>query len=424
MLLEFRLGNFRSFKGESAMSLVASTDKSLLSNTIETGISNLPRAVRSAVLYGPNASGKSNFLRGLLLMRGIVVESASLPPQSSFNIQPFRLDPATNNKPCLFEVTVSIDGVRYQYGFEATPTRITAEWLLVYQTAKAAVWFDRRWDAVTEREEFKLGPGLRGSKQVWREATRPNALFLSTAVQLNSDALAPLYRWFAEGLHVIPSGQQIPDFFTTEKIKDPVWERRVVNFLSSADIAISAIRAHEQDGFQTMFEINAADGGLSGHRTEKGRILRPRFTHRVGDTTAEMELEEESEGTQKLFALAGPLFEIIQRGQLLVIDELDRSLHELLVRQFVLLFHDPEINTKGAQLIFTSHDSSLLEGSLLRRDQVWFVEKGNDLASYLVPLTDYSARKDEALDRGYRTGRYGAIPVLPTRLKVADVEFG
>jgi AAA15 family ATPase/GTPase len=137
-----------------------------------------------------------------------------------------------------------------------------------------------------------------------------------------------------------------------------------------------------------------------------------------------MDFEDESEGTQKLFALAGPLFEIIQRGQVLVIDELDRSLHELLVRQFVRLFQDPEINANGAQLIFTSHDSSLLEGGLLRRDQIWFAEKSNDLASYLVPLTDYSARKDEALDRGYRAGRFGAIPVLPPRLKIAKVEIG
>lgn len=418
MLLEFRLGNFRSFKSESAMSLIASTDKSLRENTIETGISSLPRVVRSAVVYGPNASGKSNFLRGLLLMRGMVVESASLPPQSTFNIQPFRLDPETKDKPCLFEVTVSIDGVRYQYGFEATPNRITAEWLLVYQTNKSAVWFDRRRDEATDKDIYKLGSGLKGSKQVWRDATRPNALFLSTAIQLNSEALAPLYKWFAESLHVIQSGQMISDVFTTEKIKDPIWERRVVDFLSSADIAISAIRAHEMDGFQTLLQINPAEGVVSEPRIEKGRILRPRFTHSVGETTAEMEFEDESDGTQKLFALAGPLFEILQRGQVLVIDELDRSLHELLVRHFVRLFHDPEINTKGAQLIFTSHDSSLLEGNLLRRDQVWFVEKGNDLASYLTPLTEYSARKDEALDRGYRAGRYGAIPVIPHRLRV------
>ncbi len=423
MLLEFRLGNFRSFKDESAISLIASADKSLRDNTVETGISSLPRAVRSAVVYGPNASGKSNFLRGLLLMRGMVVESASLPPQSTFNIQPFRLDPETKDRPCLFEVTVSIDGVRYQYGFEATPNRIMAEWLLVYQTNKSAIWFDRRRDETTDKDIYKLGSGLKGSKQVWRDATRPNALFLSTAIQLNSEVLAPLYNWFAESLHVIQPGQMIPDTFTTEKIKDPIWERRVIDFLSSADIAISAIRAHEMDGFHSLLRINPAEGVVSESRIEKGRVLRPRFTHSVGETTAEMEFEDESDGTQKLFALAGPLFEILQRGQVLIIDELDRSLHELLVRHFVRLFHDPEINTKGAQLIFTSHDSSLLEGNLLRRDQVWFVEKGNDLASYLTPLTEYSARKDEALDRGYRAGRYGAIPVLPHRLRV-ETELG
>lgn len=423
MLIEFRLGNFRSFRDECAISLIASTDKSLSDNTIETGISSLPRVVRSAVVYGPNASGKSNFLRGLVLMRGMVVESASLPPQSTFNIQPFRLDPKTKDEPCLFEVTVAIDGVRYQYGFEATPNRITAEWLLVYQTNKSAVWFDRRRDEATDKDIYKLGSGLKGPKQVWRDATRRDALFLSTAIQLNSEALSPLYKWFAESLHIIQSGQMISDVFTTEKIKDPIWERRVVDFLSSADIAISAIRAYEMDGFHTLLQINPAEGVVSEPRFEKGRVLRPRFTHSVGETAAEMDLEDESDGTQKLFALAGPLFEILQRGQVLVIDELDRSLHELLVRHLVRLFYDPEINTKGAQLIFTSHDSSLLEGNLLRRDQVWFIEKGNDLASYITPLTEYSARKDEALDRGYRAGRYGAIPLITHRLRV-EAELG
>jgi hypothetical protein len=423
MLLEFRLRNFRSFKEESALSLVASPDRSLLAtNTVEAGVAGAPRVVRSAALYGPNASGKSNFLRGMMLMRAIIVESATLPPQANFTVQPFRLAHETLNEPCLFEATVALDGVRYQYGFEVTPTRIVAEWLLVYASAKPQLWFDRRWDKTTGEETFKLGPGLKGPKQVWRDATRPNALYLSTAAQLNSEPLGPLYRWFAESLHVIPSGGIFPDVYSTARIQDPEWERRITSFMSSADIAISSISAQKQEGLQTTFKVDAAGGGVMESRVEKGEILRPRFTHVVGGVSAEMELGDESDGTQKLFALAGPVFDILQRGLVLVVDELDRSLHELLLRQFVRLFHDPEINQRGAQLIFSTHASPLLEGGLLRRDQVWFVEKGNDQASYLVPLSDYSARKGEALDRGYRAGRYGGIPVLPNRLiEKADV---
>jgi hypothetical protein len=418
MLLEFRLENFRSFKEESVLSLVtSSTDKNFLdTNTIATGIAAAPRVVRSAVLYGPNASGKSNFLRGLLRMRGIIVESAMLPPQANFNVQAFRLARETLKEPCLFEATVVIDGVRYQYGFEVTPTRVVAEWLLVYVSAKPQIWFDRRWDETTGKETFKLGTGLKGPKQVWRDATRPNALYLSTAAQLNSEPLSPLYRWFAESLHVLPSNGNFADVYSTDRIQDPEWKRRITSFMNSADIAIFSISAQKQEGAQVTFKVDAAAGGVMESHLEKGEILRPRFTHVVGDISAEMELGDESDGTQKLFALAGPVFDILQKGLVLVVDELDRSLHEHLLRQFVRLFHDPDINQRGAQLIFSTHASSLLEGGLLRRDQVSFVEKGNDQASYLVPLSDYSARKGEALDRGYRAGRYGGIPMLPNRL--------
>jgi hypothetical protein len=126
------------------------------------------------------------------------------------------------------------------------------------------------------------------------------------------------------------------------------------------------------------------------------------------------DFQDESEGTQKLFALAGPIFEILKHGQVLIVDELDRSLHALLVRQLIEMFQNPDLNQKGAQLIFTTHDTSLLDGGLLRRDQIWFVEKDDAQASRLYPLSDFSPRKGEALERGYLAGRYGAVPILRT----------
>lgn len=424
MLLEFRLKNFRSFRDEAVLSMVASSDKTLLAqNTVATGIPGVPRLARSAAIYGPNASGKTNLLRGLLMMRGMVVESAVIPPNQPFNIQPFRLSNEASQFPCMFETTIAIDGVRYQYGFEATPTRILSEWLLVYQSPKPQVWFDRRYDEATDRDEFKFGTGLKGNKRIWQEATRPNVLFLSMAVQLNSEYLKPLYRWFAEDLVVYLDGAHIPEAFSTQKLEDPAWEERIRTFLASADIAISNIHVHKMDGFMTTINFDGATGNVSEPRTERNEILRPRFTHVAGNDAAIMDFEDESQGTQKLFALAGPLFDIIQRGKVLVVDELDRSLHALLVRHFIQVFNDPEINKAGAQLVFSTHDTSQLDAGILRRDQVWIVEKASDQSSSLIPLLDFSPRKGEALERGYLKGRYGGVPILPSRL-IQKADFG
>jgi AAA15 family ATPase/GTPase len=411
MLLEFRFKNYRSFRDETKLSLVASADKTLrATNTVGTDIKAMPSALLSAVVYGPNASGKSNLLKALEFMRAMVVTSASHTPQATLNVQPFRLDRETASEPTRLEATILLDGTRYQYGFEFAPARITAEWLIVYQGHRPQTWFDRRFDPKSGEDQYDFGPSFRGNKKLQSQATKPNSLFLSTAVQLNNEQLTPLYTWFQDQLIIFMAGGQIPEAYSTERIKDPAWERKIASFLNAADIAISSIRAQSQQAHQMTFRI---DGGTFAEtRTEQSEITRPKFTHSVGDVSMELEFEDQSEGTQKLYSLAGPVFDILDKGKVLIVDELERSLHELLVRHFVSLFQDPKVNRHGAQLIFTTHDTSLLEGGLLRRDQVWLTEKGEDQASVLVPLTDYSARKGEALDRGYRAGRYGAIPFL------------
>lgn len=415
MLLEFRLKNYRAFQREAALSLIASTDKALVDqNTAATGVSGLPRAVRAAALYGPNAGGKTTLLRAMQLMRGVVLESASLKPDQLFNVQPFRLDATSLNEPTLFEATVLLDGVRHQYGFEFTPQRILSEWLLVYQTTKPQQWFNRRYDEASGSETFEFGTHFKGQKRVWQEATRPNALFLSTAVQLNSDALQPLFQWFSSALNVFLDGGHIPPDFSTRMVES-AGGKAIAAMLSAADIGIRDIAVERKKSKQHAFQVNLATGEFETHASD-GELLLPKFQHVVGQFKADFDYTDESQGTQKLYALAGPILDIIENGYMLVVDELDRSLHPLLVRQLVKTFQDPAINTKGAQLIFSTHDTTLLDPNLLRRDQVWFVEKDEGQSATLVPLTDFSPRKDEAFERGYLTGRYGGIPILDHRL--------
>lgn len=412
MLIQFTVKNFRSFRDEASLSLVAAKDRTRgTDNTTRTSVKSLDPILNTAAIYGPNAGGKSNLLRALTLMRGVVVESAALQPHQEFNVQPFRLDRDTEDAPSMFEIDVVVGSVRYQYGFELTPRRIVSEWLYVYETSKPQKWFERNFDSATGETRFEFGSMFTGAKRTWQDATRPNALFLSTAVQLNSESLAPLHAWFANGLHILPDGGQPPHEYSTRQVQSERGRAAIVAFLGAADIGISTIIAKPVKGFINNVVFDTATGQATTNFQDT-ELLMPEFTHRHGDLSVGFGLEDESQGTQKLYALAGPILDILHEGQILVVDELDRSLHPLLCRQIVEVFHDPKRNPHGAQLIFTTHDTSLLETAGFRRDQVWFAEKGANQVSSLTPLSDFSPRNKEAIEKGYLAGRYGGVPIL------------
>lgn len=414
MLLEFRVTNFRSLRDEQVLSLVASKDKTLQdTNTLTTGIGAAPFLLRSAVIYGANAGGKSNLIKALQYMRGVVAESATvIQPGQHFAVQPFRLDAESAGQPSEFEVTFLLDGVRYQYGFAMTAQRIVSEHLLVYKAFKPQRWFTRQFDASTGKDVYDFGSGLKGSKSLWEGATRPNSLFLSMAVQLNSEALNPVFDWFVNKLVIFNEQAPLNPQISIQMLKQAEGRKDICNFLSAADISIADIdvETRKVPGQAVHFDLVA---GKTEVRTEEMEEHRLRFHHVTEQGRAVFDLPDESNGTRNLLFLAGPVLGILNKGLTLVIDELDTSLHTLLVRELVRLFHHPGINTGGAQLIFTTHDTSLLDApDLLRRDQIWFVEKDRDQASTLVALSEFSPRKNEALERGYLMGRYGGVPFL------------
>jgi uncharacterized protein len=414
MLVEFRTKNFRSLRDEQVLSLVASKDKTLQdTHTQATGISAAPSLVRSAVVYGANASGKSNLIKALQYMRGVVTESATaIQPGQNFAVQPFRLDVDSANQPSEFEVTFLLDGVRYQYGFAMTAQRIVSEHLLVYKAFKPQRWFTRRFDTATGKDLYEFGVGLKGPKNLWEGATRPNALFLSMAAQLNSDALRPVFDWFVNRVVIFNEQTQLSPQASIQMLKQDDGRKEICNFLSAADISIADIdvETRKVPGQVVHFDLVGGKTEVRSQEVEKNTL---RFHHATERGKAVFELMDESNGTRNLLFLAGPVLDILSKGLTLVIDELDTSLHTLLVRELVRLFHRPEINTRGAQLIFTTHDTSLLDApDLFRRDQVWFVEKDRDQTSALVSLSEFSPRKNEALERGYLMGRYGGVPFL------------
>lgn len=411
MLLEFRVRNFRSVRDEQALNLVSATaDKELAeSHLVGTGLKALPFAVRSAVVYGPNASGKSTLLFALNYMRMVVAESASLiQPGQTYNVQPFKLDAATVGAPTAFELTFLVDGIRHQYAFAMTQQRIVSESLVVYRTSKPSVWFSRQLQSDGESYEYEFSTYLTGSRKLWQDSTRANALFLSTAAQLNSELLLPVFRWIVDRIVYLPARGEVDSEYTTAMLGTDEGRAAVCKFLASADISISDIKAVPRKGVRAQVLMPA--GGLAQVNRVEGEFLFPVFEHRTSKGEASFELEEESEGTRRLFGLAAPVLDVLREGRVLVVDELDSSLHTLMVRRLIGMFHDPTLNKSGAQLIFSTHGTSLLDHTLFRRDQIWFTEKDDDQATQLYPLTDFSPRKHEAWEKGYLSGRYGAVP--------------
>ena len=410
MLIEFRVHNFRSLQNEQTLSLVAAKDQTLRdTNTFYSGVEAAPTLLRSAAIYGHNAGGKSNLIKAIQYMRAVVIESASKPPGQNFNIQPFRLDLKSSTEATEFEITFIIDNVRYQYSFALTSQRIIKEYLLVYKAFKPQQWFSRTYDAKTDADHYEFGSNFKGQKSLWEKATRPNALFLSMAVQLNNDQLRPLFDEFMNKLVIFNDVTPLNPLISIDMLQNPQDKQKICDFMITSDISITDINVIKRKGLAQAIHVDQSAGKAEVHHSEQ-EFNQLQFHHTTENGTAIFDLVDESRGTQCLLFLAGPILKILREGLTLIVDELDNSLHPLLVRRLVELFHSPSLNTKGAQLIFTTHDTSLLDPATLRRDQIWFVEKNEEQASILYPLSDFSPRKNESFERGYLMGRFGAIP--------------
>ena len=420
MLIEFSVTNFRSIKEEACLSLVASRDKKHSdSNVVEPKLAENGRPIqllRSAAIYGANASGKTNLLRGLQTMRDIVLNaSGSL---DELPVTPFRFDPECRTLPTSFEVICVADGVRYQYGFSATPHEVIDEWLYAWPSGRMQVWFERSCSETSNEPLWKLGGKLTGDREVWRRATRPQALFLSTAISLNSTQLRPLFDWFRERLHVASVGGWDRSF-SLEYCRE-IDQADIIDFLTAADLAVADIRIVEKDFSPDMFpkdmpsELRDIAQNIAERLAEKRTVVDVFLRHQpIDGKSAELDLDEESHGTQKMFALAGPWLDSLAKGNVIVFDELHDNLHPALVRFLINRFHDPEANPYGAQLIFSTHDTSILDRDMFRPDQIWFCERNEHLETRLFPLSDFRLRRSvEDLEKAYLAGRFGALPYI------------
>lgn len=418
MLVEFRVTNFRSIRDEQCLSFVASSDKLHEdSHCLETGRPGVPRLLRSAVIYGANASGKSNFIFALMTMQQLVLNSTRLlETQFREQFTPFLLDSDSRQSPTQFEITVVLGELRYQYGFNFDNERIRGEWLLVYHTSKAQRWFEYHYDEEKGQNDWQpfsvhFKGEKKGQRELWKANTGIRSLFLTQAVQSNSIQLQPLFNWFANDLIVFPAQSAFNLLPTLQRLDDPLYKEWVLRLMNAADIHISDIRVEKRKGQQLEFRLEP--GKVPELHSFDGEMPVIEFGHKTGEGQEQwFDARFESFGTLRLLGYAAPLLDALENGKLIVVDEFDTSLHPLLTRYIMRILHSPALSTKGAQMWMTTHDTSLLDPSLLRRDQVWFVEKKKDQSTGLYALMEFSPRKNEAIERGYLQGRYGAIPFL------------
>ncbi|PSK95724.1 hypothetical protein CLV63_114157 [Murinocardiopsis flavida] len=420
MLLRFRVANHRSIREEQELSLVAVPRQ----GEAKPKASEIPRTVRVAGIYGANASGKSNVLDALRWMQWALRGSfTSWSPDGGVPRTCFTLDEESRKAPSFYEADLVDRGVRYSYGFEVTDQEVMGEWLFAFPKGRPQRMFER--SKHEQEEDYRFGRSLTGELQQIRRLTRPNALFLSTAASNNHKRLSRLYRAMTQHLKAATQNsveEQSRTRFTTSLLAEEETADQVNRLVRIADLGISRVRMEKKPVDEELLARLTRSFEPEGFPKEFFQTMRDDlsttliFTHACAGQPGELSIDEESDGTRSWISLVGPLIQVLRQGDVFLVDEIDSSLHPMISSTMIKMFKDPDINPRGAQLIFASHDTTLLgtmlENKLLDRDEVWFTEKDAHGATSLFSLAEFRPRGTENAERGYLQGRYGAVPFV------------
>ena len=393
MILEFCVTNYMSIKDDLKLSFIAT---SLKESTVEpndlfpvgnTGIS----LVRSAVIYGANASGKSNVLKAFDFFKRFIISSfKDSQAGEAIEVENFRLNSTTAVEPTTMEATFTDGDFIYRYGFEVDNKAVRVEWLYKRASKKRAKEmevFYRDGNETTVHPKSQLLQEL-----VTKKMVRDNALLLSTAAQFNEATAVSILHWLGDTKILFCSEDEELWKKAIKYLDDDELRRRITTFARYADLGIE--------------DITKTGNRIVSHHRQYDNDGRE-----VNNVSFSF-TNNESEGTIKYFSLAYPIIDALDNGKRVIIDELDSKLHPLLVKRIVALFNDAKTNPNGAQLLFTAHDTFLLSAGLFRRDQVWFTQKDSFGATELYSLAEYKVRSTSPFEKEYLNGRYGATPLI------------
>ncbi|MTJ07740.1 ATP/GTP-binding protein [Anabaena sp. UHCC 0204] len=425
MLVEFSVENYRSIQEKQTLIMVASEDETMLdSNTFSIPNNDDLRLVTSTAIYGPNASGKSNLLKAMQTLKNLVINSASrMQIGDKLPVEAFRLNSESAKKPSSFEVIFIRDDIRYEYGVSLNRERVFEEWLIAYPNEIQQNWFSREYlpdnpkFQPDEGYKWSFGKGLKGEKKRIQRFVRSNSLFISHAAQNNHPQLTEVFIFFQDEINIL---LHIDTPYIVDDNNNKNFQNQIAKLLTEADTDIADLKIEStpktlNSSLTYFLQQEMENRGMNISMkdiTDVGK-LDIITVHKMNDSEQEVEfdIDDESDGTQRLFEIAGLWLYVLEYGEVIFIDELDRSLHPVLSKALIKMFNNPEINKNNAQLIFTTHDTTLLDDEIFRPDQVWFTEKDNSMTQ-LYSLLDFRPRENESLQKGYLLGRYGAIPFI------------
>ena len=385
MILEFSVKNFLSFKEKVTFSMIANSNKELNDNYVEIGGN---KVLKSAAIYGANASGKSNLFKILTLVVLMLRSSNSVDINAKLPLIPFKLDKGSVNKPSEFEIKFILDETRYVYGFIADKDKIYDEYLYYYPNGRETKIFDR-----TNINEYSY---TQKDEKILREIEAKNAqnkFFLATATNWNFDKTKAAYNFLTNGIGTCNNLEILKNMAYKMYETNPDYLKDfAIDFLQKADFNIEDYQISQIDVPGEF--LTAIPEFITKTLPDKPKAYQVLFKHKNSDNY--LSIDEESLGTQMIFAFIPFLADSLKNKKVLIIDELDKSLHPFLVQYIVEIFNDAEINKNGSQLIFNTHDTNLLDLNILRRDQIWFTEKNSETGeSDLYSLSDFSVRKQE-----------------------------
>ena len=419
MIVQFTVGNFLSFNAKQVLNLEAKGISELKTNicTLKT-----EKILRSMVIYGANSSGKSNLIKAMERMREVVLSSVRLNDSDELEYSPFLLSIETDSLPTFFEIIFWKESIRYRYGFEYNLRQIENEWLFAGKSEKSEkTLFIRTIEGIAVDAKYKEGVGIESK-------TNNNRLFVSLVAQLGGPISKQILEFFKN--YNVLSGLDHNDYkgFTTRMLhKNLNGCEESLELYQKLKLGFQDIKAIESDFNLSEIPENLTDElriklvkDFTGKRNISLKTVHNKYDKKgeIVDFVLFDKLKNESEGTNKIIDLSGPIFDTLKFGKALIIDELDAKLHPLITMRIVELFNSPISNTKNAQLIFATHDTNLLGEELFRRDQIWFTEKDEREQTELYSLYDFNlpdgskVRNDSNLEKNYIRGRYGAIPFI------------
>ena len=419
-LVSFWTKNVRCYRDEVSISMEATR----LAN--DTVVRELPTASATpmrllpvAGIFGANASGKSALLDAMWDMRCFVLQSfRSGMRRSKIPRVPFLLEPDCADQPSEYGIELILNGVAWRYGFEINDERVVSEFAVHYPKGREALVFER------QGEEAKFGPSFRPTGNAVEPLRRRNALLLSTIGAIDSNAITPLFEWIEDNLLLAnTANRHVSKALTAELAEHDPARTPILELLRAADLGIvdATVKKADEETVEKLHEAIRTMTGAEGEAVEgehavlDASLMRVHLKHRGKAGAVWVAPEYESMGTEVWTSLVGPILLALDRGNVLLIDEIDGSLHPLLVERLVTMFQSPRSNPHCAQLVFNAHDVHLFniaEPHQLGRDQIWTVEKDADGVSRLQSVAEYKPRADEVLGRRYLRGRYGGIPRL------------